>query len=86
MNSNILFVLLFTSVALVAIRAIWKGIYSYRRLRMDLEVEKLLRRSSDKELHRTKGTLDDKYSEEFQALLKENRERKVFDPTPYLRN
>lgn len=74
------------SVAFVAIRAIWKGLYSYRRLRMDLEVEKLLRHSSDKELSRTRETLDDKYREEFQALLKEHQERKVFDPSPYLRN
>ena len=53
---------------------------------MDLEVEKLLRHSSDKELSRTRETLDDKYREEFQALLKEHQERKVFDPSPYLRN
>jgi len=58
---------------------------------MDLEVEKLLRRSSDTELLRTKETLLEKYKEEFQDLLKErkaieeNQTVKEFDPTPYLR-
>ena len=72
------------SVAFVAIRAIRRVVYSYRRLRMDLEVEKLLRRDSEKELRKAKTTLDDKYRQEFERLCQEERQRKVFDPTPFV--
>ena len=91
MNSNILFVLLFTSVALVVARAIWKGVYSYRRLKKDLEVEKLLRHNSEKELRRAK-VAGDQNTEALETVFRELEELekcipgKEFDPTPYLRN
>ena len=58
---------------------------------MDLEVEKLLRRSSENELREARTTLDSKYREEFERLCQEERQRiknalpKAFDPTPFVR-